>query len=299
MHQGAALQSGEHAGVQLLVHILVIAEDHAAARAAQRLVGRRGHHMGIRQRARMKTGGHEPGEMGHIDHEIGADGIRDLAETRKIDDPRIGGRARDDQLRLMFFGEPRDFVIVDPAGILAHAILHGIEPLAGLGGRGTVGQMTARGQRQAEEGIARLQQRHEDRAIGLGAGMGLNIRKAAVEQTLGARNRNSLDDVDILAAAVIAPARIAFRIFVGEHRALRFEHSAADDVLGGDELEMILLALGLGKDGVGNLGIARRKTITKETGTGARRPIRIQHRHSIVPFAIGGPLFSGTLEGKT
>jgi hypothetical protein len=41
---------------------------------------------------------------------------------------------------------------------------------------------------------------------------------------LGALDRERLDDVDELAAAVIALAWLAFGIFVGQHRALRLEH---------------------------------------------------------------------------
>ena len=72
--------------------------------------------------------GNEPGEMRHVDHQIGADGIGDGAETREIDDARIGGAAGDDQGRLMLLGQPLDLVIVDAMIVLAHAVLHGIEP---------------------------------------------------------------------------------------------------------------------------------------------------------------------------
>ena len=52
----------------------------------------------------------------------------------------------------------------------------------------------------------------------------------------------------ILAAAVIAPARIAFGIFVGQHRALRLQHGARDDVLRGDQLDLVALAAELELD---------------------------------------------------
>ena len=65
-----------------------------------------------------------------------------------------------------------------------------------------------------------------------------------------------LGDVDELAAAVIAPARIALGIFVGHHRALRFEHGAGDDVFGGDQLDFVALAAEFELDGAGDLRIA-------------------------------------------
>ena len=87
--------------------------------------------MGVRQRARMQPGGDEPGEMGHVDHEIGADGVGDGAEAREVDDARIGRAAGDDQSRLVLLGQALDLVIVDEVVVFAHAILHGVEPFAG------------------------------------------------------------------------------------------------------------------------------------------------------------------------
>ena len=60
-------------------------------------MGRRGDDMGMRQRARMQPRRDQAGEMRHVDHEIGADAVGDLAEARKVDDARIGRAAGDDQ----------------------------------------------------------------------------------------------------------------------------------------------------------------------------------------------------------
>jgi len=38
----------------------------------------------------MRLSRDESGEMRHVDHQIGADLVRDRAEAGKIDDPRIG-----------------------------------------------------------------------------------------------------------------------------------------------------------------------------------------------------------------
>jgi hypothetical protein len=51
-----------------------------------------------------------------------------------------------------------------------------------------------------------------------------------------------LGDIDELAAAIVALARIALGIFVGHDRALRLEHGAGHDVLRGDQLDLVLLA---------------------------------------------------------
>ena len=102
-------------------------------------------------------------------------------------------------------------------------------------------------------GVAGLQQRQHDGLVRLAARMRLHIGEGAVEQPLGAIDGELLDDVDILAAAVIALAGIAFGIFVGEQRAGRIEHGLRDDVLGGDQLDLVLLALGLVLDRFENL----------------------------------------------
>ena len=119
MHQRAALQAREDRRIDLLRQLLVVGEDEAAARAAQRLMRGRGHDMGMRERAGMHAARDEAGEMRHVDHEIGADLVGDLAEAREIDDARIGRAAGDDQLRPMLFGELRHLVHVDAVVVAA------------------------------------------------------------------------------------------------------------------------------------------------------------------------------------
>ena len=70
-----------------------------------------------------------------------------------------------------------------------------------------------------------------------------------------ALDRQPFGDVDELAAAVIALARQAFGIFVGEHRALRFQHRARDDVLRSDQLDLVALAAEFEFDRIGDLGV--------------------------------------------
>src|SRR5229473_1332601 len=105
--------------------------------------------------------------------------------------------------------------------------------------------MPALVERHTHESVAGLEQRHEHRLVGLRAGMRLHVREAAVEQLAGTVDGELLGLVDLLAAAVVAPAGIALGIFVGEHRARRFEHGARDDVLRGDQLDLLALAVQL------------------------------------------------------
>ena len=98
VHQRAALQAREHRRVDLLRQVRVVG----------RIMPPRGPRSvlcvvvvttcGVRQRARMHAAGHQPGEMRHVHHEIGADFVGDRAEAGEIDEARIGRAAGDDQL---------------------------------------------------------------------------------------------------------------------------------------------------------------------------------------------------------
>ena len=75
-----------------------------------------------------------------------------------------------------------------------------------------------------EAKITRLEQGEEHGLVHLAAAVGLHIGKAATEQLLGAFDGDRLDLVDIFAAAIIAAARIAFGVLVGQDRTTGFEH---------------------------------------------------------------------------
>ena len=56
---------------------LLAAEDHAAARSAQRLVRRGGHDVGIRHRVWMQSRRDKSRDVRHVYHEVGADLLGD------------------------------------------------------------------------------------------------------------------------------------------------------------------------------------------------------------------------------
>ncbi len=62
-------------------------------------------------------------------------------------------------------------------------------------------------------------------------------------------------DVNVLAATVVALARIAFGVLVGQHAAGGVEHRAGDDVLGRDQFDLVLLAVEFLCDGRGDFRI--------------------------------------------
>ena len=69
--------------------------------------------MRVRQRARMHAAGDQTGEVRHVDEEVGADRIRDLAEALEVPEARIGGAAGEDQLRLMLLRQLGDLIHVE------------------------------------------------------------------------------------------------------------------------------------------------------------------------------------------
>ena len=77
---------------------------------------------------------------------------------------------------------------------------------------------------------------------------GCTLARLGAEQLLHPLDGEQLGDVDVLAAAVIALARITLGVLVGELRPLRGQHGGAGVILRGDELDVVFLASILGGD---------------------------------------------------
>ena len=100
-----------------------------------------------------------------------------------------------------------------------------------------MGQVTALGQVKAHKGISGLQAGHDDRHIGLGAGMRLHVGPLCPIDFLDPVDGQLFDLVHHLATAVIALAGIALRILVGTYRAHGLPHILTDIVLRSNEFE--------------------------------------------------------------
>jgi hypothetical protein len=166
-----------------------------------------------------------------------------------------------------------------------------IVPFARNIGRVSVGQVPARREIEAHKGVARLQQREEHRLVRLRAGMRLHIGERAIEQPAGAFDRQRLGDVDIFAAAVVAPARITFGIFVGQDGALRLQDRPRHNILGRDQLDLFLLAGQLMADGRENLRVTLGQSPSEKIR--ARDLVLFARRcHSTSPTPPGLPLWA-------
>jgi hypothetical protein len=206
---------------------------------------RRRDDVGDRDGVRIDPGGDEPCNVRHVDEEVRADRIGDAPEARPVDHPGVRREARDDELRPMLGGEALDLVVVDLAGIRLHAVLHRLEQLPGEVHLRAVREVPTVIEAHAEDRVARRQQREIHRLVRLRPRVRLHVRERGAEQRLRALDRQPFGDVDELATAVVALARVAFGVLVGEHRALCREDPRTRVVLRRDQLDMIFLALPL------------------------------------------------------
>src|SRR6185312_2995545 len=88
-----------------------------------------------------------------------------------------------------------------------------------------------------------------------------------------------LDHIGRSATLVVAPPRITFGIFVGEHGTLSLEHRLANDVLGRDQLDLRLFAAKLSADRVIDCRILVRQAASEET---------VRHTVMGIALEVGG-----------
>ncbi len=94
-----------------------------------------------------------------------------------------------------------------------------------------------------------------DGDVGLAAGVGLHVGVLGAEKLLGAVAGQVFDHVDVLAAAVVAPAGIAFGIFIRQHAADGLHDGGAGVVFAGDHFQAVVLAPCFSGDGGPDCGI--------------------------------------------
>ncbi len=251
--QRTALLTGEDRGVDLLRELLR-RQDHTTARTTQRLVRGGRDDVGVRHRVGVQPGGDQAREVRHVDHQVRADLVRDAAEGGEVELTGVRGPAGHDQLRPGLLGQTLDLVHVHDAGAVDVVRDHVVQ-LAGEVDLHAVGQVTAVGQVQAHDRVARLQQCEHRGGVGLRTRVRLDVRGLGAEERLDAVDRDLLDHVDVLAAAVVAAPGVALGVLVGENGALGLHDRRRGEVLRGDHLEGGLLAVELGVDGGGDVRV--------------------------------------------
>ena len=254
VHERTALLAGEDCLVDGRGEILT-ADDEAGARATQCLVRGCGGDVRVRHGRRMHAASDEAGDVGHVEDIDRADFVGDLAHAGEVPETRIGAAAADDGLGLFAHGDGFKLVVVDELGVAADLVKGGAIELAAEAEPVAVGKVAAVSEVEAENGVARLQDRGIGRGVGLGAGVGLHVDVVAAEDLFGAVAGQILNDVSVLAAAVVATAGVALGIFVGEDGTGRLQHCFGDEVLAGNHLQPLVLAEGFVVKGGGDVGV--------------------------------------------
>ena len=241
--QGAALGPGEHSLVEVVfLRGLFHGKDQAASGAAQSLVGRGRHNIGIGEGTRMKTGRHKACDVRNISHQDSAAGIGSFAEFFEINSPSVGGGTGDDHFGFCLGSELYESVIVNKA-VLIYTVGDNIVIGTGNIGGTSMSEVAALIEVHSHQGISGFEDRELYGEVGGGAGMGLYICISAAEKLLCALDSNGLDDIDDLAAAIIPFAGIAFCIFVGKRASHCSHHRFAGPVLRCDQFNMLVLTL--------------------------------------------------------
>jgi hypothetical protein len=254
VNQGSALKARKHDAVEIL-RVLGLAQDEPGPRTAERLVRRRRDEIAVRDGARVVPGRHEPGDVGHVRHDLRSDRSRDPPDAREIDDARVRGRAAHDELRLVLARQRLELVVVEGLVGLAYAVGHERVQLAGEVERMAVGQVPSVRQVHPQNGVAGFEHREVDRLVRLAPRMRLHVGMLGAEQLLRAIDRQALNHVRVFAPAVVAFSGVPFSVLVGEDGSRRLEHGVADEILGGDQLESSGLARGLVADGLRHRGV--------------------------------------------
>ena len=160
--------------------------------------------------------GDEAGEMRHVDHQVGPDLVGNLAKARKVEHAGIGGPSGQQQLWATLTGDASDLVHVDQAGLRIDLVGRDVVEPARDVQLHPVRQVPAVRQREAHDGVARIEQGVVDGSVRLRSRVRLDVRMLGAEQLLCAVDRQLFGDVDEFTTPVVALARIAFGIFVGE-----------------------------------------------------------------------------------
>ena len=115
--------------------------------------------------------------------------------------------------------------------------------------------MTALRQIHAHDGITQIQQSKINCQIGLCTGVRLNIGIFCAEQLAGTLDGNVLHLVHIDTAAIVALAGQALSVLVGQNAAHCGHDGGRDDVLAGDQFNVLALTVQLAIHGCSQLRI--------------------------------------------
>ena len=188
--------------------------------------------------------------MRDVSHQNGAYRVRDVRKAFEVNVKRIGRSTRDDELGLMFLGQALDFIVVDCFGVIAHAVAHDIEITAGKIEVHAVREMAAVGKAHPHHRVARIQKAEQNGFVGLRTGVRLDIDShfdtgGLAKELLGSLDGDAFHLIHILAAAVVALARITFGVLIRQKRPLSLHNRRRRVVFARDQLNVLFLTIRL------------------------------------------------------
>ena len=175
----------------------------------------------------MQAGGDQAGEVGHIDHQVGADLVGDAPERGEVELTRVGRPAGQDGLRAVFPGQPLDLGHVDQVVLFAHVVGGDVVELAGEVQPHPVGEVTAVSEGLTENRVPGCSSADIAAALACAPECGCTLAKVAPNSALSRSIASCSMTSTCLAAAVVAAPGIALGVLVGQHRTLSLHHRRA------------------------------------------------------------------------
>ena len=186
----------------------------------------------------MLSGGDKPRDVRDVRHGVCAHVAGYLPDALEIDYARIGRRAAQYQLGLVLVRQPLKLVVIDLLGFRIDAVRNYFVAAAGKVERVAVRQVASVREVHAEDRVAVIERGQIDGHVGLRPRVRLDVDMLAAEDLPRALFGQVFGHVDILAAAVVTLAGIAFGILIRQYRPDRFEHRLGNEILRSDHLKV-------------------------------------------------------------
>lgn len=227
-------------------------EDHGTTGSTEGLVGGGGDHISVLKGRRNNAGSNQTGNVSHIDNQVSANGVSDLAHASIVDQTAVGRGTGNKDLGAVHLSVGLQGVIVDDTSLGVDAVRECLEvrrdsrDLA-LGGLVSVTQVTAMRQVKTHQSIMRLHESLVNLQVGRTSRESLDIDTPLIgfetKCLQGTGLAGQFDGVDVLVTAVVASTGVSLGVFVGHWCTESIVDGARGDVLRGDEKDGLPLTL--------------------------------------------------------
>ncbi len=137
--------------------------------------------MRVLKRRGVDPGSDEAGDVGHVDEEVSADRIGDLAHPGEVDDLRVGRGPCGDHFGLIFLRDHGKLVVINRLALFGDTVVFHFVKFAGEIGKVPVGEVTAVGEVHRENLVAGLEDAEVDGGIGLRSAVRLHVGEFSPE----------------------------------------------------------------------------------------------------------------------